>query len=288
MAVAGVTISNPDRVVYPDADITKLEVARHMEHVAKLMLPHVAGRPLAFVRCPEGIKGQCFFQKHPGKGLDAAVDLVRIKSKDGTPKQYAVVNDVEGLVSLVQWGILEIHLWGCKADAVEKPDRVVFDLDPDPSVHWDMTLEATFLLRKRLTKLGLKSWPKTTGGKGVHVVVPIERRHSWDEVRAFARAFAEDLEVEYPHDFVSGASKKQRKGKIFVDWLRNGRGSTWIAPWCPRARPGAPVGIPLSWSDLEKLEKPDAHTIETLRETKRLGRDPWAAMLRARQSLSTR
>lgn len=286
MAVAGVTISNPDRVVYPDVGITKVEVARHMEHVAKLMLPHVAGRPLAFVRCPEGIKGQCFFQKHPGKGIGDAVDLVRIKSKDGTPKEYAVVRDVEGLVSLVQFGILEIHLWGCRDDAIEKPDRVVFDLDPDPKVGWETTLEAAFLLRKRLTKLGLKSWPKTTGGKGVHVVVPIERRHSWDEVRAFARAFAEDLEAEYPHDFVSGASKKQRKGKIFVDWLRNGRGSTWIAPWCPRARPGAPVGVPLSWSQLEALEAPDTHSIASLRDVKRLGRDPWAGMLKARQTLA--
>jgi bifunctional non-homologous end joining protein LigD len=284
VSVAGITISNPDRVVYPKEELTKSDVARHMEHVAKLMLPHVAGRPLSFVRCPEGIAKECFFQKHVGKGVGDAVDHVRIKSKDGTPKEYAVVHDAAGLVSLVQFGILEIHLWGCQADAIEKPDRVVFDLDPDAAVHWETTVEAALLCRSRLAKLELKSWPKTTGGKGVHVVVPIDQRSTWEQVRAFARGFAEDLEVEYPHDFLSGASKAQRKGKIFVDWLRNGRGSTWIAPWSMRARPGAPVSVPMSWATLQKLGKPDGATIETLANG-RLGRDPWASMLTARQAL---
>lgn len=283
--VAGIVITNPDRVVYPADDITKLDVARHIEHVARLMLPHVAGRPLSFVRCPEGIAKECFFQKHIAKGVGDTVERVRIKSKDGTSKEYAVVRDVAGLVSLVQFGILEIHLWSCKAERIEKPDRVVFDLDPDAAVAWETTVEAALLLRKRLAKLGLKSWPKTTGGKGVHVVVPIEQHHSWDQVRAFARTFAEDLEGEYPHDFVSGASKKERKGRIFVDWLRNGRGSTWIAPWSTRARPGATVSVPMSWPKLQSLDKPDQHTIESLRAVKRLGGDPWAAMLTTRQSL---
>lgn len=283
--VSGITITNADRQVYPKDGVSKGDVARHMERVAARMLPHVAGRPLSFVRCPEGIAKKCFFQKHVAKGVGEAVDHVRIKSKDGTPKQYAVVHDVEGLVSLVQFGILEIHLWGCRQDAIEKPDRVVFDLDPDASVHWETTVEAALLCRSRLAKLGLKSWAKTTGGKGVHVVLPIERRSSWDDVRAFARAFAEQLEVEYPHDFVSGASKAQRKGKIFVDWLRNGRGATWIAPWSTRARPGATVSVPLLWPALKKLDAPDSATLETIRDGGRLWRDPWAAMLTTRQAL---
>jgi bifunctional non-homologous end joining protein LigD len=283
-SVAGITISHATRVVYPKDDITKIEVAEHMERVAKLMLPHVAGRPLSFLRCPEGIAKECFFQKHVGKGIGDAVDQVRIKSKDGTSKEYAVVHDVKGLVSLVQFGILEVHLWGCREDAVEKPDRVVLDLDPDEGVPWATTVEAALLCRKRLTKLGLKSWTKTTGGKGIHVVVPIDRRYTWDQVRGFARDFAEDLEVEYPHDFVSGASKARRKDKIFVDWLRNGRGATWIAPWSTRARPRATVSLPLSWAALARLKKPDAATVETLRKGK-LGADPWAAMLTTKQKL---
>ena len=283
---AGITISNPGRVVYPDAGITKIEVARHFERVARLMLPHVAGRPLSFVRCPEGLAKECFFQKHMGKSLGDSVEQVRIESKDGTAKDYAVVHDAAGLVSLVQFGILEIHLWGCRADQVEQPDRVVFDLDPDPSVDWDTTVEAAQLIRKRLAKAGLKSWPKTTGGKGVHVVVPVDRsaKQGWDEVRDFARGFVEELAAEYPEDFVSGASKAQRKGRIFVDWLRNGRGATWIAPWSTRAREGAPVSVPVSWATLAELDEPATHTVATLRDAS-LGRDPWATMLTTKQKL---
>jgi bifunctional non-homologous end joining protein LigD len=285
MDVAGVTISHPDRIVYPGTDITKVDVARYYERIARRMLPHVANRPMAFLRCPEGIKKECFFQKHVGKGIGEAVDQVRIRSKDGTSKDYAVVRDVAGLISLIQFGILEIHLWGCRDDAVEKPDRVVFDLDPDPSVDWDTTVEAALLIRKRLTKLGLKSWPKTTGGKGVHVVLPIDRRVTWDEVRAFSRVFAEDLAAEYPHDFVSAASKAARKGRIFIDWMRNGRGSTWIAPWSTRAREGATISVPISWKTLESLDAPAKQTVATIADAAKLGADPWAAMLTTRQSL---
>lgn len=283
--VSGITISNADRKVYPANGLTKGDVARHFERIATRMLPHVVDRPLSFVRCPEGIATTCFFQKHVAKGVGDAVKHVRIKSKDGTPKEYAVVQDVEGLVSLVQYGILEMHLWGCRQDQIEKPDRLVLDLDPDDAVHWETTVEAALLCRTRLGKLGLKSWPKTTGGKGVHVVAPIDRRSSWDELRAFAREFAEALEVEYPHDFVSGASKAKRTGKIFVDWMRNGRGATWIAPWSTRARPGATVSVPLTWAALKTLTTPDAATIETIRTNRKTGRDPWAAMLTTRQSL---
>lgn len=284
MKVLGIAVSNADRTVYPKDGLTKGDVALHVQRVAKRMLPHIVGRPLSFVRCPEGIGEECFFQKHVATGVGDAVEYVRIKSKNGSSKDYAVVRDAEGLVALVQFGILEFHVWGCRRDAIEKPDRIVFDLDPDTSVHWATTVAAALLCRRRLAQLGLKSWPKTTGGKGVHVVVPIDRRASWDEVRAFSRAFAEQLEVEYPHDFVSGASKARRKGKIFVDWLRNGRGATWIAPWSTRARVGATVSLPLSWAALKKLTAPDAATIKTIRAG-RLGRDPWAAMLTTRQSL---
>ncbi len=287
MHVAGITISSPDRVVYPELDLTKFDVARYYEGIAKRMLPHIADRPLSFLRCPDGRTKQCFFQKHMGTGLDESVGKVAIKSKDGTSKDYAYVSNAAGIVALVQFGVLEFHVWGCKRDDIEKPDRIVFDLDPDESIAWHTTLEAATVLRDRLTAVGLKSWPKTTGGKGVHVVVPIARRSTWDDVRAFARAFAEDLESEYPHDFVSGASKASRKGKIFIDWLRNGRGATWVAPWSTRAREGATVSVPMSWKALEALEAPAETTVATVKEQPPKSADPWAAMLRSRQSLGS-
>ncbi len=285
MNVAGITISSPDRVVYPELDLTKFDVARYYASIAKRMLPHVADRPLSFLRCPDGRTKQCFFQKHMGKGLDESVGKVAIKSKDGTSKDYAFVRDAAGLVALVQFGVLEFHVWGCKADNIERPDRIVFDLDPDESIEWSTTLEAAVVLRERLTALGLKSWPKTTGGKGIHIVVPIVRRSTWDDVRAFARGFAEDVESEYPHDFVSGASKASRKNKIFIDWLRNGRGATWVAPWSTRAREGATVSVPMSWKALEALGEPAFASVATVRDAPPKGADPWAAMLRSRQAL---
>ncbi len=285
--VGGVAISNPGRVVYPDAGLTKLDAARFIDRVAPLMLPHVAGRPLTFLRCPEGIADECFFQKHWTGKVPDALDTVPIRQGGGEVRRYVVVHDVPGLVTLVQWGILEIHLWGARADDVERPDRVTFDLDPGDGVEWSDMRTAARAVRALLTSVGLECWLKTSGGKGLHVVVPLARRSTWDEASEFARAVAERLASEAPSRFVSVASKAKRPGKVFVDWLRNTRGATSVAPWSMRARPGAGVSVPIPWSALSRVKAGDQYTVPSLSRGK-LPADAWSAIDQTRQQLSKR
>lgn len=282
--LAGVTISNPTRVVYPEPGLTKRDVAAFINKVAPLMLPHVAGRPLTFVRCPEGITDECFFQKHWTGTLPSTLDTVMVTQSDET-RPYVVVHDAAGLVTLVQWGILEVHLWGARADSLERPDRITFDLDPGEGVTWaDMRTGAT-AVRTVLEAVGLTSWLKTTGGKGLHVVVPIERRSAWVDVSTFARAVAERLSGEAPSRFVSVAAKAQRPGRIFIDWMRNTRGATSVAPWSARARPGAGVSVPVAWSQLGRVTAGDHWTIPSIMKG-RLPADAWREMDGARQRLT--
>ncbi len=285
--VSGIVISNPDRVVFPDAGITKLDAAKFTERVAPLMLPQLAGRPLTFVRCPEGIADECFFQKHWTGKVPDTLDTVPIRQSGGEVRRYVVVHDAAGLVTLVQWGILEIHLWGARADDVERPDRVTFDLDPGDGVEWAEMRNAARAVRTLLESAGLASWLKTSGGKGLHVVVPLARRSSWDETSEFARAVAERLASEAPSHFVSVASKAQRPGKVFVDWLRNTRGATSVAPWSMRARPGAGVSVPIPWSALGRVKAGDHYTVRSLSRGK-LPADAWADIDQAGQQLSKR
>ena len=285
--VAGITITHPDRIVFPEFDGTKLDLARHFERVARVMLPHVAGRPLSLVRCPEGSAHTCFFQKHWTGKLPPSIDTVNIVQSDGKKHPHVVVHDVSGLVTLVQWGVMEIHPWGARADAPDKPDRITFDLDPGPGVSWGDIQAAADGLHGLLDELGLASWLKTSGGKGLHVVVPIARRNSWDEVSTFARAVAEHMAAEFPDRFVSKASKSARKGRIFVDWLRNTRGATAVAPWSTRARAAAGVSVPIPWPRLRRITSGDEFTLETVR-TMRLNPDPWAAMLVKDQRLTSK
>jgi len=282
---AGVTITHPARVVYPEAGVTKAELAEHFARVAPLLLPHTAGRPLALIRCPEGIAKECFFQKHWPGTPPPAIDTVPIRQSDGV-RRHVVIHDVEGLVALVQWGVMEIHAWGSRADDPERPDRIIFDLDPDPAITWQEVKEAATGVRGLLDGLGLDSWLKTSGGKGLHVVVPIARRSSWDEVSAFARAVAEHMQAEFPDRFIAKASKAARRGLIFVDWLRNTRGATAIAPWSTRARSAAGVSVPIPWSRLEKLTAGDEFTLLSIRATRLPGADPWKEMLATRQGLT--
>jgi bifunctional non-homologous end joining protein LigD len=282
---AGVTITHPDRVVYPEAGVTKAELAEHFARIAPLLLPHTAGRPLALVRCPEGIAKECFFQKHWPGTPPPAIDTVPIRQSDGV-RRHVVIHDVEGLIALVQWGVMEIHAWGARADDPERPDRIIFDLDPDPAITWQKVKEAAAGVRGLLEGLGLASWLKTSGGKGLHVVVPIARRSSWDEVSAFARAVAEHMQAEFPDRFIAKASKSARRGLIFVDWLRNTRGATSIAPWSTRARAAAGVSVPIPWSRLEKLKAGDEFTLLSIRTKPLQGGDPWKEMLAAKQGLT--
>jgi bifunctional non-homologous end joining protein LigD len=266
--------------------LTKLDLAVWYARVADRILPHVAGRPLTLVRCPEGRDGDCFFQKHAGRGMPPTIRRVEIVEERGGARDYMVVDDIEGLVGLVQMSALEIHVWGSRADRLERPDRLVFDVDPDVGLAWERVAEAAIRLRERLGELGLASFLQTTGGKGLHVVVPVERRSSWDETREFCHAVASDLERREPRRYVTTMAKAARRGKIFLDWLRNSRGATAIAPYSTRARPTAPVATPIAWDEVETVQ-PDTLTVETLSE--RLGpgnEDPWQEWAGTRQSIT--
>ena len=287
MIVAGVTLSHPERVLYPEQGLTKADLARYYEASAPWMLPHVAGRPLSLVRCPAGRQRSCFYQKHWSGKLPEGVETVDIREEKGGVAPYTMIHDASGLVGLVQHGVLELHLWGSRADRVDAPDRIVFDVDPAPGVPWGRVREAARLLHEVSGTLGLESWLKTTGGKGLHVVIPIERRSGWGEVAAFARALAYRIAREHPDRYLAVASKAARQGKIFIDWLRNTRGATAIAPWSTRAREGAPVSVPLEWDELERLKAADQYDVRSAILLARKRRtDPWAGMPAARQRLT--
>ena len=271
--VAGVRITHPDRVLWAEQGIKKIDLARYYDEVAEWILPHVAGRPIALVRCPSGPGGECFFQKHPLPGAPPA-GLETLRVDPGAHGLVSpVITGIEGLVWLVQMGTLEFHAWGARGDDLEHPDRLVMDLDPAPDVPFARVVAAAKDLRERLKLLGLTSFPKTTGGKGLHVVVPLAGRHGWDDVKSFARALADGMVADAPDLYLSQASKAKRTGKIYVDWLRNGRGATAVAAYSARAKPRATVSAPLAWDELGSRLKPDQWRIDNLpRRMRTLGK----------------
>ena len=267
--------TNPDRVLYPDIGLTKAGLARYYETVARWMLPHVQGRPLTLLRCPEGYQ-ECFYQKHVNERVPAAVTRILVQEQD-TRDTYMVANNLDALLGLVQMGVLELHTWGATSDRLERPDRLTFDLDPDPSVPWSHVVEAARLLKTLLEELGLSTFVKTTGGKGLHVVVPIQRHHTWEEVKHFSKAVADHMVRTIPTRFTANMAKRVRTGKIFIDYLRNARGATAIAAYSPRARPGAPVSVPLTWHELSDRMRSDHYTVMSLGERlAALHDDPWS------------
>ncbi|MDZ4781878.1 MAG: non-homologous end-joining DNA ligase [Planctomycetia bacterium] len=283
---AGVELTHPDKVLYPDQGLTKADLARYYLSVADWILPQVVHRPLALVRCPAGSKKPCFFQKHPGEGASEHLKRVDV-SESNEPNQNMMLADAAGLISLVQMGVLEIHVWGARSRSLEKPDRLVFDLDPDPNLQWPQVITAAREVRLFLQELGLESFVKTTGGKGLHLVVPVQSRLGWDESKAFCRRVAELLEEAAPDRYISTMSKAARKGKIFVDYLRNGRGATAVAAYSTRARDGAPISVPLAWDELSPRLRSDYFTIQNLpARLQRLKLDPWAALPTLKQSLT--
>jgi len=285
-AVAGVRLSHPDKVLYPEQGVTKLDLARHYELVAEWMLPHVENRLLSLVRCPSGHAQKCFYQKHPGDGTPEMLRRFSVVEKQKTEEHLALY-DLPGLVSLVQMGVLEIHTWGSQADQLEKPDRLIFDLDPDPAVEWPHVVNAAKEMRLLLEDLDLVSFLKTTGGKGLHVVVPIRRRTSWEDAKAFCRAVAELTVAAAPDRYVATMSKAARRGKIFVDYLRNDRGATAIAPYSTRARPGATVSVPIAWDELtNRLTSDYFHVANIARRLARLKEDPWQDLARTNQTIT--
>jgi bifunctional non-homologous end joining protein LigD len=251
--VAGIAVSHPDRVVFPDAGITKCQVAAYYEGIADRMLQTAADRPLSLVRLPEGIGGERFFQKHAGRGFPDAIRTLEIEESDGKRADYMFVSDAAGLVGAAQMGTIEFHIWGARRDRLDRPDRMVFDLDPDEGMAYSDIAGAARDVRDRLEALALPSWPLVTGGKGVHVVVPLRRSAGWETVKLYARIFATLMAQTEPKRFTAEMSKAKRKDRIFIDWLRNERGSTAIAPFSLRAHPGAPVAVPVAWGELDRL-----------------------------------
>ncbi len=284
----GVTLTNPDRVFWPLPHITKRDLAAYYDQVAPLLLPHVAGRPLTLVRCPSGLEelpagvrqGQdrarrCFFHKHPSDDFSGPFEHVTITESRG-PAPYLTLNERGGLTALAQMGTLEIHVWGSTWPDIERPDMLVFDLDPDPTVDWSTLAAAARLVRDVLRSSGLESFVKTTGGKGLHVVVPVTSSAGWEEVRSFCREVADRVVAEHPDRLTVNMAKAKRRGKIYVDHVRNNRGATSIAPYSTRAGERAPVAVPLRWTELSGKIRPDTYTVKNLAgRLTRLKDDPW-------------
>jgi bifunctional non-homologous end joining protein LigD len=283
--VAGVRLTHADRVLYPRLGTTKLDLARFYESIAEWILPHLEGRPTTLVRCPEGVDKACFYQKHTGYWAPESLRRVKIQEKRKVG-EYLIVDSLASLIGLVQIGILEIHTWNSVVDRLEQPDRVVFDLDPGPGVKWAEVIECARLIRDGLEALRLASFVKTTGGKGLHVVAPIAPGPSWDETAKFSRVVAESTARAHPRRYVARMAKSERRGKIFIDYLRNVRGATSVAAYSTRAKPEATVSVPLAWDELSPRITSDHFTIANLRNRlDGLKADPWAAYWKTRQKL---
>lgn len=283
---AGMRLTHPEREYYPG--IAKTHLARYYELVADRMLPFVKRRPLTLVRCPGGYSGGCFYQKHVQGPIPQGLRAVPIEEK-GSIETYVAIEDERGLMSLVQIGVLEIHLWGSREDRLERPDTLIFDLDPDTSVPWERVIFSARLLRNFLSELGLESFVKTSGGKGLHVTVPLMRRNTWMEIKSLARGVAEEIANRVPDQFVTSMSKARRRDRIFIDYFRNEYGVTCIAPYSTRARMGAPVAAPLGWEDLSQEIGPDTYTVRNLVERSALQKsDPWQGYFNVRQSITKR
>ena len=278
--VAGISLSHPGRIYWDDAGVTKRELAEFYVEIWDWMRPHIVGRPLVLVRCPDGAAGQCFFQKH-ASGMDSTHLHLVPEKRD----KIIAIDDLSGLISLVQAGVLELHTRGTTIDHREEADRLVFDLDPGPGVGWKDLVAAAREVRERLHKLKLESFLKTSGGKGLHVVLPIKPT-PWETAKGFTRAVAEAMAADSPDRYVATTSKSERGHKIFIDYLRNSREATAVAPYSTRARSGAPVSVPIAWSDLGALGNADRYTLRNLpARLERLHGDPWERIGRLRPSI---
>lgn len=281
--IEGVRLSSPDKILYPEQGITKQQLAEHYVAVAEWMLPHVAFRPVTMVRCPTGRGTKCFYQRHAGSGVPEQLSEVLIPGFD---EPYLYIKDVSGLVAMVQMGVLEIHPWGVRVERPDKADRVIFDLDPAEGLGFEAVIAAAREVRERLTALGLTSFVKTTGGKGLHVVLPIEPTADWREVKSFAKGLSAEMAADSPERFLTKASKAEREGRIFIDYLRNDPTSTAVGPYSTRSRAGAPVAMPIEWSAVKPGLDPCDFVLKTVAaKLKRRRSDPWAEMLTLRQRL---
>jgi bifunctional non-homologous end joining protein LigD len=282
--VVGVRISHPHRLIYPDVGISKIQLARYYERIADWIVPHVAGRPLTLVHCPTGIAAPCNFLKHAKAWGPSALRRVRIQEKTKVG-EYLVADSIEAVVSLAQMGIVELHTWNSTTDDIERPNRLVWDLDPGPEVSWKQVIKAAELVRHVLATLKLTSWVKTTGGRGLHVVVPLDPRRIVAECLDFSRALSEAIARTDPRAYTTAFAKSGREHKILIDYLRNNRTNTSVCAFSPRARPGATVSMPLEWNELR--EPPGRWTILTVpRRLARIRADPWEGYWESAQTIS--
>jgi bifunctional non-homologous end joining protein LigD len=282
----GIEITNPDRVIYPKDGVTKGDLANYYAAVDKLIMPTVARRPMTIIRCPQGTSEKCFFQKHDSGTFGEHVKHVPIEEKDGDFEDYLYLDDVRGVLACVQMGTIEFHGWGSSVPEVDYPDRLVFDLDPDEGLDFAAVREAAVSLRELLSQLGLKTFPMLTGGKGVHVIAPLDASAHWGEVSDFAERFSRAVAEADPDRFTANIRKVQRKGRIFLDWLRNQRGSTAVMPYSARAREGAPVAAPIAWEELDLFSGGNAFSIRDLDQLlERAKSKPLAGWGKAKQSL---
>jgi bifunctional non-homologous end joining protein LigD len=253
---ATINISNRDRVLFPESGITKGQLADYYTTVAEVMVPWSAERPISLIRCPQGRAKKCFFQKHDAGTFGEYVKHVEIREKDGSSQPYLFIENIEGILTCVQMGTIEFHGWGSRIEDVEKADRLVFDLDPDEGLGFEPVKKAALEFRELLSRVGLATFPMVTGGKGVHVIAPLTPKAEWPAVKDFALRFAQAAAADQHNRFTAELSKAKRKGRIFIDYLRNQRGATAVMPYGVRARPGAPVAVPLTWEELRGLDSP--------------------------------
>jgi bifunctional non-homologous end joining protein LigD len=284
-AAAAVKLTHPERILWAEPGITKQGLADFYADIADWILPHVTGRVLSLLRCPGGTSAKCFFAKHPWAGLTADVERVDV----GTVEPMLAIDGLAGLLNLVQAGVVEIHPWGSTAGRMDEPDRLIFDLDPGEDVPWSAVIAAAREVRARLDALGLTSFVKTTGGKGLHVMVPVAPGASWDEAKAFTRSFADKMARDAPDRYVATIAKRARHGRILIDYLRNDRGSTAVAAYSTRGFPQAAVSTPLTWEELSERLRSDHFTVGNLRNRLEfLDRDPWQGFFKLRQRIPAR
>ena len=284
--MAGIALSHPDKVMYPEAGITKRDLALYYETVADRILLHLKNRPLTLVRCPDGWRKHCFYQKHVKEGVPKVVGRVVVPEGDGKAT-YMMANSLPAVVALVQMGVLELHPWGSSARKLGSPDRVIFDIDPDDDLPWSKVADAARLMKTLLEEIGLRVFLKTTGGKGLHVVAPVRPTRDWDTVKAFTKSVAEHLEKTFPDRFTATMSKAKRRGRIYVDYLRNAEGATSIAAYAVRARANAPVSLPIDWSELDEDVRFDHFNVRNVpSRLARMKKDPWEEFLEVSQALT--
>ena len=283
---SGVNITHPGRVVDGSSKLTKGDVAAFYEAAAEWILPYVAHRPLPVLRCPDGVEKGCFFHKHYMKGLSEAVARVNVEEESGVEEIYMAISDSKGLLSLVQMGVIEFHPWGSRVETLEKPDTLIFDLDPGEGMKWAEVVDAAHEVHEHLSSIGLESFAKLSGGKGVHLVVPVEPELEWDRAKDFCEQLARILAKQFPKRYTADLPKVKRKGKIFLDYLRNGRGATAVCAYSVRARAGLPVAMPVGWDEVTADLAPNAFGLkEAMKHLDRRKKDPWAKFAQTKQSL---